>query len=141
MRSLFLAIVLLVSGMSVPLSTSVAQGNTTSGPFMTLLFSRTEESAADAVAGTCVEKDTNVAILDSVVAPYLQSLGLTATGSIETGPTQDSSYWCAHYGETVAASWNLASLLSTRYVGLRQSLGHLSQRLPVVSDDARPAVG
>src|SRR5690242_1698450 len=48
------------------------------GPFVTLLFSRSEISAAD----NCVEDDTNIARLDTVVAPYLQSLGMAGTGTL-----------------------------------------------------------
>src|SRR6185437_7781713 len=47
------------------------------GPYVTLLFSRTEMSAAD----NCVENDTNIATLDGTVAPYLQSLGMAGTGT------------------------------------------------------------
>src|SRR5689334_16249546 len=50
------------------------------GPFVTLLFSRTEISAAD----NCVQDDDDIARLDTVVAPYLQSLGMAGTGTLVT---------------------------------------------------------
>lgn len=70
-------------------------------PFVTLLFSRSEITAADG----CVENDTGVARLDTVVAPALRARGFAATGSVETGVTRDSSYACLHYRKTLAASW------------------------------------
>jgi len=73
-----------------------------------LIFSRTDVTAAD----NCVDDDTNVARLDTTIEPYLQSLGLTATGSIETGPTQPDTLWCDHFGETLAASWSLTQQLA-----------------------------
>ena len=79
--------------------------------FVELLFSRTEETAAD----NCVRDDTDIALLDTTVAPYLQSLGFSATGSIETGPTQQSSLWCTHYQSTYATSWDLAQALVSTY--------------------------
>jgi hypothetical protein len=77
--------------------------------FVELTFSRTEVTATD---GGCTADDTNIARLDTTVEPYLHSLGLTATGSIETGPTQPAGFWCAHYGLTMATSWNLARQLA-----------------------------
>ena len=41
------------------------------GPYVTLLFSRTEQTAAD----NCVAANTGVAQLTTTVAPYLKSLG------------------------------------------------------------------
>jgi hypothetical protein len=78
--------------------------------YVELTFSRTEVTAAD--GPSCQADDTNVARLDTTVAPYLQSLGLAATGSIETGPTQTNSFWCAHFGETLATSWTLTQQLA-----------------------------
>src|SRR5215471_16377936 len=57
---------------------------TTTGPFVTLLFSRSEISAAD----NCVENDNSIARLDTTVAPYLKSLGMTGTGTLVTARTQ-----------------------------------------------------
>lgn len=115
MRRLLLS-VLVATSMAAPLvALPAVQAAGASGPYLTLLFSRTEETAADYAGGQCTRNDTNIAVLDGTVAPYLQQLGLTATGSIETRPTQQSSYWCAHYHQTLASSWDLASQLSTQY--------------------------
>ena len=85
--------------------------NVVTSRFVELLFSRTEETAAD----NCVRDDTDIALLDTTVAPYLQSLGFSATGTIETGPTQQSSLFCTHYQSTLATSWDLAQELATTY--------------------------
>ena len=87
-----------------------ANANTASGPYLTLFFSRSNVTASS----NCVADDTGVARLDTVVAPTLASLGLHPTGSIETGPTQDSSFWCGHYKETQFASWSLAQQLASQ---------------------------
>jgi hypothetical protein len=79
--------------------------------FVELLFSRTGETAAD----NCVRDDADIAPLDTTVAPYLQSLGFAATGSIETGPTQQSSLFCTHEQSTLATSWDLAQELASTY--------------------------
>jgi len=79
--------------------------------FVELLFSRTEETAAD----NCVRDDDDIAPLDTTVAPYLQSLGFSATGSIETGPTQQSTLFCTHEQSTLATSWDLAQELTSTY--------------------------
>ena len=79
--------------------------------FVELLFSRTEETAAD----NCVRNDADIALLDTTVAPYLQTLGFSATGTIQTGPTQQSSLWCTHYQSTLATSWALAQELASTY--------------------------
>ena len=79
--------------------------------FVELLFSRTEETAAD----NCVRDDADIALLDTTVAPYLQSLGFSATGTIETSPTQQSSLFCTHYQSTLATSWDLAQELASTY--------------------------
>lgn len=78
------------------------------GPFAEVIFSRTEITGAD----NCVIDDTDIARLDTVVAPYLAGLGLTATGSVETGPTQQSSDWCTHLGSTIVPSWDQLSALA-----------------------------
>ena len=80
---------------------------------MTLLFSRSEVAAAD--DSPCVLDNRNVATLQGVVAPYLQSLGYSATGTIQTGTTKQSSNYCTHYGETSAISWDGATRLATQY--------------------------
>ncbi len=83
----------------------------TSGPFATLLFSRSEMTAAD----NCTADDTGIARLDTTVAPYLQSLGMTGVGTLETGVTGDTSNFCTHGGDSVTASWADAQNLATSY--------------------------
>jgi hypothetical protein len=81
------------------------------GPFVTLLFSRTEISAAD----NCVEDDTNIARLDTTVAPYLQSLGMAGTGTLVTKRTDDTTRHCTHYNDDLTASWADATNLAQTY--------------------------
>jgi hypothetical protein len=80
-------------------------------PFVTLLFSRSAVTAADA----CVENDTGVARLDTVIAPELARRGMIGTGSVETGITQDTSLACIHGRTTLAASWSLLAHLRDAY--------------------------
>jgi hypothetical protein len=81
------------------------------GPFVTLLFSRSEISAAD----NCVEDDTNIARLDTTVAPYLQSVGMAGTGTLVTGRTDDTTRHCTHYNDDLTASWADATNLAQAY--------------------------
>jgi len=81
------------------------------GPFVTLLFSRSEISAAD----NCVEDDTNIARLDTTVAPYLQSLGMAGTGTLVTKRTDDTTRHCTHYNDDLTASWADATNLAQNY--------------------------
>ena len=81
------------------------------GPFVTLLFSRSEISAAD----NCVEDDTNIARLDTVVAPYLQSLGMAGTGTLVTKRTNDTTRFCTHYSDDLTASWADATNLANNF--------------------------
>ena len=83
----------------------------TSGPFVTLLFSRSETAAAD----NCVPDDSGIAPLDTVVAPYLRSLGLTGTGSLVTGVTQATAPDCTHSGDSLTSSWADAANLATNF--------------------------
>src|SRR5262249_53120055 len=80
---------------------SARNAATAPGPFVTLLFSRTEISAAD----NCVEDDTNIARLDTTVAPYLQSLGMAGTGTPGTKRTRQSARHCTHYKDHLTPSW------------------------------------
>jgi hypothetical protein len=84
---------------------------TTTGPFVTLLFAGSEVTAAD----NCVAADDGIARLDTVVAPYLQSLGLSATGSLVTGLTQPTAPRCTHYNDSLGASWADATNLARNY--------------------------
>jgi hypothetical protein len=88
--------------LSYSAATSVPQ--TTGGGYLTLLFSRSDVTAAD----DCVENDTGVARLDTVVAPELARRGLTAVGSVQTGNTNDTALSCdgtTHGRRSMQASW------------------------------------
>src|SRR5215468_2372692 len=100
-----------------PLPASQASGDSVRnatgppGPFVTLLFSRSEESAAD----NCVENDTNIATLSGTIAPYLQSLGMAGTGTVVTARTNQSTRFCTHYNDDLTASWDDATNLAQNY--------------------------
>jgi hypothetical protein len=81
------------------------------GPFLTLLFSRWEITTAT----RCVPDSTGSANLMTVVAPELARRGLRATGSVETGITQNTTRACVHYRSTLAASWADLSRLRDAY--------------------------
>jgi hypothetical protein len=81
------------------------------GPFVTLLFSRTEMSAAD----NCVEDDDDIATMDGTVAPYLQSLGMAGTGTLVTSRTNATTRFCTHYNDDLTASWADATNLAQNY--------------------------
>jgi hypothetical protein len=81
------------------------------GPFVTLLFSRTELTAAD----NCVANNTSIARLDTTVAPYLYSLGMRGTGTIVTSRTDAVNARCVHYKSTKSASWSQAANLGSAY--------------------------
>jgi len=104
----------IASGQVKALATGVAPPARTAlgpGPFVTLLFSRSEISAAD----NCVEDDTNIARLDTTVAPYLQSLGMAGTGTLVTKRTDDTTRHCTHYNDDLTASWADATSLANTY--------------------------
>lgn len=82
-----------------------------SGPYVTLLFSRTEITAAE----NCVRNDSGIARLDTVVAPYLLARGMTATGTLTTAKTQDRALTCTHFNSSLSASWTQAGTLSQQY--------------------------
>ena len=67
---------------------------------MTILFSRTEMTAAD----NCTPDNGGIARLATTVAPYLWSRGLSATGTLETGNTKPTAPLCVHYQESLGAS-------------------------------------
>jgi hypothetical protein len=71
------------------------------GPFLTLLFSRTETGTAR----RCVPDGGGYAGLLSVVAPALAARHIAATGSVETGIIEDRARACVHYGRSLVASW------------------------------------
>ncbi|HET6847445.1 MAG TPA: hypothetical protein VFH74_01200 [Gaiellales bacterium] len=82
-----------------------------SPPYLTLLFSRSEITAAD----NCVANDTGVARLDTVVAPEFARRGIKGTGTVETGVTLQSAPSCLHWKETLAASWDQLAMLRDTY--------------------------
>jgi Bacterial Ig domain len=117
-RSLFafLALSLSIASAAIPLllptrASARVANSTTTGPFVTLLFASSEVTAAD----NCVSDDDGIARLDTVVAPYLQSLGLSATGTLVTGLTQPSTPRCTHYNDSLGASWTDATNLAQNY--------------------------
>ena len=81
------------------------------GPYVTLLFSRTEMSAAD----NCIQDDDSIATVDGTVAPYLQSLGMAGTGTLVTKRTDQSARHCTHYNDDLTASWDDATNLAQNY--------------------------
>jgi hypothetical protein len=76
------------------------QTTASTGPFVTLLFSRTEEGTAR----NCVPNNGGVRLTDDL-APWLAGLGLVATGTVNTLATTDT-VGCTHYGETTTSSWS-----------------------------------
>lgn len=81
------------------------------GIYATLLFSRSEVTAAD----NCIVNNNGVARLDSVVAPYLQSLGMVGTGTLTTDRIKANTLTCTHDRSSIMASWATASTLADTY--------------------------
>src|SRR5215472_2217032 len=79
--------------------------------YATMYFSRSEISAADA----CTPDDTGIARLDTTVAPYLKSLGMSGTGSLVTHITHATNNGCTHNGDSLTASWAEATSLAQTY--------------------------
>lgn len=79
--------------------------------YATVYFSRSEITAADA----CAPDDTGIARLDTTVAPYLHSLGMSGTGSLVTGKTHKTANNCTHNGDSLTASWAQATSLAQTY--------------------------
>jgi hypothetical protein len=79
--------------------------------YATLYFSRSEITAADA----CTSDDTGIARLDTTVAPYLRSLGMSGTGSLVTDVTHKTKNNCTHNGDSLTASWAQATSLAQTY--------------------------
>jgi hypothetical protein len=91
-------------------------GGVTAGPsagqrYATLFFSRSEITAGDG----CRPDDQGIARLDTTVAPYLASMGMSATASLVTGRTQQASYLCTHHSDSLSASWTQATALAKRF--------------------------
>lgn len=81
------------------------------GPFVTLLFSRTQVTAAD----DCALDNAGIARLDTKVAPYMRSLGLIGTGTLVTGKIKNTALTCTHKGDSLMGSWGNASSLADSY--------------------------
>lgn len=79
--------------------------------YATIYFSRSETTAADA----CTADDTGIARLDTTVAPYLYSLGMSGTGSLVTSKTFKTTNFCTHNGDSLTLSWDQATSLATTY--------------------------
>ncbi len=113
-----------------PAAIALAQGRDLSAgapppppPMVSITMSRTEISAADGPppgSFRCVRNDTDVATLNGVVLPWIaqNAPDVRLTGSIETGVTQPTAEWCAHYGWSMGASWADAAALQAAY-GMR----------------------
>ena len=87
----------------------------TPGPYLTLLFSRTELGANDTPLPGCALDTRGIARLDTVVAPWLAARGKAGTGSLQTGLLQDTALTCLHFHRSVTTSWAIANTLATRY--------------------------
>ena len=110
------------AGAAIVSPVGAASAAATAPPQLSIVFSRTELSAADHSVGgeygTCVRDDRGIAPLDTVVAPFIASHYPNihpVVGSVETGHMPDSGYWCAHNGKTAAASWAAMQNLQARY--------------------------
>jgi hypothetical protein len=85
------------AGAAIVSPVGVASAAATAPPQLSIVFSRTELSAADHSVGgeygTCVRDDRGIAPLDTVVAPFIASHYPSIhplVGSVETGHTPDS---------------------------------------------------
>lgn len=111
---------LLVAGPAQAHRLATAAG-TAPAPMVTVTLSRTEISAADRSVGgergACVRDDKDIAPLDTQVLPWIaaNTPRVHLTGSVETAPTLDASEWCAHAGETRAASWAQMQQFQSQY--------------------------
>jgi hypothetical protein len=79
--------------------------------YATLFFSRSEITAGD----NCQPDDKGIARLDTTVAPFLASMGMSATGSLVTGNTRKTNYACTHNGDSLSASWAQATALARTF--------------------------
>lgn len=76
------------------------------GPYVTFLFSRSEEGAAI----NC-QPDDSGGVLTNTVAPLMQSEGLVATGTVNTLATSTTE-GCVHGNESLTSSWGDLATLS-----------------------------
>jgi hypothetical protein len=83
------------------------------GPFVSILFSRTEMNAA--VDCTPDGARTGIARLGTTVAPYLRSLGMAASGTLVTGRIRATTEVCTHQSSSLMGSWADAVQLAQTY--------------------------
>ena len=81
------------------------------GRYATLLFSRTEITAADG----CTVDNRGIARLDTVVAPYLAARDMAGTGTLATDETRQAALRCTHESSSMTASWAHATALARQY--------------------------
>ena len=79
--------------------------------YATLFFSRSEITASD----NCQPDNQGIARLDTTVAPFLASVGMSATGSLVTARTNQTTDNCTHGGDSLTASWAQATSLAQTY--------------------------
>jgi hypothetical protein len=79
--------------------------------YATLFFSRSEITAGD----RCLPDNQSIARLDTTVARFLASMGMSATGSLVTGRTKNTSELCIHNGDSLSASWAEATTLARTF--------------------------
>jgi hypothetical protein len=66
-------------------------------------------------ADNCTPDNDGIAGLATTVAPYLRLLGMSATGTLETGNTKPTAPLCVHYNDSLGASWADAANLADNY--------------------------
>jgi hypothetical protein len=136
LRALFICTVLACCAVSSagaqPAATEGAAARPIKGPFLTLLFSRSELS----LANRCAPDNVNVVRLDTGVAPELHRRGLKGTGTVQTKVTRMDHRGCVHYKGAITASWpdleRLRDEFRWSFVShsrtFETNLGHLSPR-------------
>src|SRR5215470_14570310 len=92
-------------------------------------------SAGSGAAGAVQIRGAAGGASATLAAPYLASLGMSATGSLVTGKTSQTSYNCAHDGDSLSASWTQATALAKtfgwKFVSATATYpSHLSQLSP-----------
>jgi hypothetical protein len=107
--AMFSTAILATTGAAGPASARAAASPP--GPFVSFLFSRTEMVGAV----NCVPNGSGIARLDTEVAPYLASLGMTASGTLVTGRIGETTRVCTHSNASMMGSWSDAASLSQRY--------------------------
>jgi hypothetical protein len=124
MKSTMLGALLVTLVVSSPAQAVTVRDGTTAAiapPMVTIVMSRSEISAADNMVGheptgTCTQDNQNITPLPWVLKWLSRNASkIKLTGSVETYPTRASATWCAHYGETIAPSWQQLESFSSQY--------------------------